>query len=251
MQEKKTSTLRPSLSLALYTTAAAMRAFRRARPLLSDALHHLRVYSAPPLAASRGLATDLQAHVAAESAKGAATAARALDPTALSSSRPAGALAMPDPALIKGEPLPPKVAALVDAVANLNLIECMLFSEALRVRLGMPDDLMLTTASAAASAAAAPAAGAGAAGAGAAAAAPAAGAKAAPAAAPAAEKTTVSPGRERERVLCVCCVCALARAFSWAGLQSGAARSGDSWVRTQRRALSAAGAVFFSARCPD
>ena len=185
-----------------------MRAFCRARPLLqaADALPLPRLFSpllSPRAASARHFAdaaaaapaatpatsASLQAHVAAEGAKGAAAAARGLDPTALASTLPPGAVPMPDPALIKGEPLPAKVAALVDAIAGLNLIECMLFSEALRKRLNMPADLMLTTASAAASAAAAPAPAAGGAGG---AAAPAAGQAPAPAAAPAAaEKTTV------------------------------------------------------------
>ena len=164
-----------------------MRAATRARTLPVDALmrlFHVRAYRTS--AVLRADAT-LQSFVASEGAKGAVAAARTLDPSGM-----AGAVPMPDPTLIKDMAMPLKIAQLVEAVSSLNLVECMLFSEGMRRKMGMPADLMLTTASAAAAAAAAGAAPAAAGGAAAAKAAPgAAAAAAAPAAAPAAEKTTV------------------------------------------------------------
>ena len=183
---------------------------KKMQTLLQTALRPMRrmrsaALARPTLQSWRPFSTDLAGVVKAEVKAGSIDVARTLDTSAMAKGSGGGGgdsssgskspfLPMGDISKIKDMATPEKITLLVEAFASLNIVEAMLFTEAMKKKLNMPTDVVLTTRSgyaagppAGAPAAAAPGAPAGAGAAAAAGAAP--GGK--PAAAE--EKTTVSP----------------------------------------------------------
>ena len=93
------------------------------------------------VASPRASLSTVQDALKAEIKASAASVARNVDPSVL----PSPFLEMPDPSLIKDLPTPDKIKMLVEVFSSLSLVEAMLFSEAMKKKLGMPDDLVLTT----------------------------------------------------------------------------------------------------------
>lgn len=175
--------------------------------LLQTALRPMRrmrsaALARPTLQSWRPFSTDLAGVVKAEVKAGSIDVARTLDTSAMAKGSGGGGgdsssgskspfLPMGDISKIKDMATPEKITLLVEAFASLNIVEAMLFTEAMKKKLNMPTDVVLTTRSGYAAGPPAGAPAAAAPGAPAAAGAPAAGA--APGGKPAAaeEKTTV------------------------------------------------------------